>query len=232
MTKQVPFQRVMRTARRLFLQEAERAQAAGANAPTTDAPTADAPTADAPTANMPTVSAPTVNVTNAPTMAVMPPILGPATFTSGAPSPAPLVAEDANDYRDHDPNEEEEEFTPLLEQGNEAGEMMESMDTCASNERDVPALLPGPTERILIDRCTSPLCPVPSTIPHARGVYLHDGHVNQRSEIYILGRSNPPPAVWLMVDRLNSGTAQPGDEEAVMAFLRNHSLPPGWCPII
>lgn len=131
MTKQVPFQMVMRAARRILLEEAERAQATGANTPT---------------ANVPTVSAPTVNVPNASTMAVMPPILGPATSTPGAPNPAPLVAEDANDYQNHDQNGEEEELVPLIEQGNETGEMMEPMETCASDERDVPAMLPGPTE--------------------------------------------------------------------------------------
>lgn len=246
MTNQVPFQTLTRAARRRTLEESERSQAAGANAPAANAPTAytttaneptvntptanepttNEPTANEPTANEPTVNIPTVNAStvNVPTITVTPPILGPGTSTPEAHNPAPLVAEDADDYQNQDQNEEED--TPLLEQGNEAGEMMEWMETCAANERDVPSLLPGPTERILIDRCTSPLCPVPSTIPHDRGVYLHNDEVNQRPESYIFGLSNPPPEVWLMIGRLNSGTAQPGDFDAVMAFVRNHTFLP------
>ncbi|MCJ1266811.1 hypothetical protein MMC22_006696 [Lobaria immixta] len=238
MTNQVPFQTLTRAARRRTL-EAERSQAAGANAPAANAlttntltaneptvnePTVNEPTANELTANEPTVNIPTVNAStvNVPTVTVTPPILGPGTSTPEAPNPAPLVAEDVDDYQDQDQNEEED--TPLLEQGNEAGEMMEWMETSAANERDVPSLLPGPTERILIDRCTSPLCPVPSTIPHDRGVYLHNDEVNQRPESYIFGLSNPPPEVWLMIGRVNSGTAQPGDFDAVMAFVRNHAF--------
>ncbi|MCJ1260267.1 Bromodomain and PHD finger-containing protein 1 [Lobaria immixta] len=123
-------------------------------------------------------------------------------------------------------SEEEEELAPLLEQGNEVGEMMMLMEANGSQATSLKMELssppPAPTERISIDRCTSPLCPVPSTIPHNRGLYLHNDQLNPYGENHIFGLSNPPPAVWFMIDRMRSGTEQPVDLSTVMAFRRNH----------
>lgn len=123
-------------------------------------------------------------------------------------------------------SEEEEELAALLDQGNEVGEMMMLMEANASqatsNKIELSCSPPAPTERILIDRCTSPLCPVPSTIPHNRGLYLHNDQLNPYGENHIFGLSNPPPAVWFMIDRMRNGIERPMDLDAVMAFRRNH----------
>lgn len=123
-------------------------------------------------------------------------------------------------------SEEEEQLTPLLEQGNEVGEMMMLMEANASeatsNKIEFSCPPPAPTERILIDRCTSPLCPVPSTIPHNRGLYSHNDQLNPYGENHIFGLSNPPPAVWFMIDRMRNGIERPMDLDAVMTFRRNH----------
>lgn len=113
------------------------------------------------------------------------------------------------------------EFRELLqsEQENTAGDMMAWME---ENEYEAPSLLPGPTERIFIDRCTSPLCPVPATIPHERGAYYHNNIPYQGAHRYLFGISNPPPAAWLMIDRLINGTPRAGDREVIQAFIRNH----------
>lgn len=107
--------------------------------------------------------------------------------------------------------------TTSLAPQNEAGEMMEWME--------LNSLIPGTDEENLVpERCTSPYCPVPTTISHSRGLYLHDGQPNQVAERFRFGQSNPPPAVWLMVHRLNSPTEQPGDRVAVDGFIRNHTF--------
>ena len=71
------------------------------------------------TENVPAVRAPT-----APSRAATPPIVEPAADTPRGPIPALLAAQDANNDQDQP-----------LEERNEAGEMMEWMETCASVER-------------------------------------------------------------------------------------------------
>ncbi|MCJ1464541.1 hypothetical protein MMC07_003154 [Pseudocyphellaria aurata] len=89
-----------------------------------------------------------------------------------------------------------------------------------------PSPLPHPLRpEGLFERCTSPLCPVPTL--HDRGLYLHEGRLPRR---YRFGMSNPPPEVWEMVDRLQEGIEQPGDQEVVDAFSRNHRFQGEiWC---
>ena len=107
-----------------------------------------------------------------------------------------------------------------MEQGdNEAGDTMEWLEANAAEA--------APDEsqglRIVYDPCTSPSCPV-GTIRHESGLYLHDGKINEEVQDYPFGLSNPPPAVWQMVHRLEAGTEQPGDQESVDSFTRNHAL--------
>lgn len=72
------------------------------------------------------------------------------------------------------------------------------------------------------NRCMSALCPVAAEFPHDRGLYLHHGQPSQRTESAVFGMSNPPPSVWLMVDRILDGFEQPGDLRAINAFLELH----------
>ena len=81
----------------------------------------------------------------------------------------------------------------------------------------------APAQPILVERCTSPTCPVPNTIIHARGPYLHTVEPRMEIGVYPFGLSIPPPPVWDMAHRLYSGDEQPGDREAVESFTRNHS---------
>lgn len=119
------------------------------------------------------------------------------------------------------PADENTEFPveESMEQGNEAGDAMQWMEANAAEA--------APNEsaalRMTYHRCTSPSCPV-RTIPHESGIYLHDGELNGELRSYSFGLSNPPPAVWHMVHRLETGTGQPGDQEAVDSFTRNHAL--------
>ncbi|MCJ1423855.1 hypothetical protein MMC29_001740 [Sticta canariensis] len=126
----------------------------------------------------------------------------------------PLWTEPPPDGNIEDPVEES------MEQRDEAGDAMRWMEANAAEAA------PDESEelRMIYDRCTSPSCPVPPTIPHERGIYLHDGEFNGELREYPFGLSNPPPAVWQMVHRLEAGTGQPGDQEAVDSFTRNHAL--------
>lgn len=90
-----------------------------------------------------------------------------------------------------------------------------------------PATLPlaGPErrERIILDRCTSPTCPIDKIELHERGLYLFAGQFNQRTARLPWGLSNPPPAIWDTARRVYGGNEQPGDRAVIEGFVRNHA---------
>lgn len=112
----------------------------------------------------------------------------------------------------------------LIAEGSGAGDFMEwiraNFPRTAPNDEEASSGLMLPPIR-----CTSPSCPVPSTIPHYQGLYLHDGEPSRGLQ-FLLGPSNPPPDVWRMFTRLYVRIERPGDREAVSAFLRNHYVQP------
>ena len=114
---------------------------------------------------------------------------------------------------------------PLEQGGNEAGEAMEWMEVTNAVEAARRENESGSEEqRMLVDPCTSPTCPLKSNIPHDRGLYLHNGKLNPDRQFQPWGLSNPPPMIWRMARRLEAGTAQPGDFEATSSFVRNHGV--------
>lgn len=126
-------------------------------------------------------------------------------------NPVQAQGEDANDDQDQD--------EPIEDQPEDDQE----------EEEEDPSEPDEPPPR---DRCTSPLCPVPTNIPHDRGLYLHDGQPNLRLRRYQFGISNPPPAAWIMFDRMLTNAEQREDREAFNAFVRNHAFQadPFWGP--
>ncbi|MCJ1462217.1 hypothetical protein MMC07_000817 [Pseudocyphellaria aurata] len=128
---------------------------------------------------------------------------------------------------------EHEKPTPSLEQGSESSEMASMKQTarnCDHIDHDTrnPSHVKLSTiahERIFVDQCTSPWCPVPRTIPHERGFYAH-GHFTPQVGREWWGLSDPPPAVWLMADRIKNRTEQPGDRMAVAGFVQEHKFLP------
>lgn len=113
----------------------------------------------------------------------------------------------------------------ILEPGeNEAGEEMGWMEATNAVEADRDEIdRENGEQRILLDPCTSPTCPITtSIIPHDRGLYLHNGELNQEHQAWPWGLSNPPPMIWRMARRLEAGTGQPGDQDVVASFVRNH----------
>lgn len=120
---------------------------------------------------------------------------------------------------------EEDSQTPadegLLVQGNDAGDMIGWM---AARPSGSIFAAPAPRERIILDRCTSPTCPIVKTELHERGLYLFAGELNQSVVRLPWGLSNPPPAIWEMARRVYGGGAeQPGDRVAIEGFVRNHA---------
>lgn len=103
---------------------------------------------------------------------------------------------------------------------------LEADDSVESTGASAPEIAsPAPMqERIIVDRCTSPLCPVPN--PHNRGLYLHNGQFQPDEVIgmFQFGLSNPPPHVWQMMGRMYLKAEFPMDWEAVDAFIRNHTF--------
>lgn len=115
---------------------------------------------------------------------------------------------------------------PLEQRGNEAGEAMEWAEAtnaveAARNEDKSDS----EEQRMVIDPCTSPTCPLTTTIiPHNRGIYLHDGELNPEKQLWPWGLSNPPPMIWRMARRLAAGAGLPGDDQVVASFVRNHGV--------
>ena len=80
-----------------------------------------------------------------------------------------------------------------------------------------------------IDRCISPSCPLNGPNPHERGLYMHNGVINPRSEEdeeinNFWGASNPPHYVWDSLDRKRAGREQPGDMNAILGFAKHHNF--------
>lgn len=126
---------------------------------------------------------------------------------------------DANNNQDHNQNQMGQD--PLIMNDNS---VVENGD--ANDNQDHNQLVRGSIDQNS-NRCTSALCPVPAEIPHERGLYLHDGQPNQRAESAVFGLSNPPPSVWLMIDRVQDGVEDPRDLIAIEAFVRIHEPPLG-----
>lgn len=121
--------------------------------------------------------------------------------------------ENANDYKDH--QQRVEEYVNSLPF---AGDYEDSLE----QRRATPASVTQ--EGIQINRCISPWCPVPTTVLHERGLYQNNGQPNRHFEIVLFGQSNPPPAVWHMVNRVYTGIGTAKDRAAIDAFARNHKF--------
>lgn len=217
MPEKVPFQIVTRAAHRRALGEGP-AQASSANAPTANDNSDNAPQrASRRTAPSSTVST---------TIRHTPPKSGQAGVRrrQGANAavvnrPLMIVPE-----RPAEPAEETPVDEASIAEGRRAVEFMEwvraNFPRTAPDDGEVSAgLMMPPT------RCTSPSCPVPSTIPHYLGLYLHDGEPSGALQ-FLQGPSIPPPDVWRMFTRLCVRIERPGDREAVGSFLRNHYVQP------
>lgn len=113
-----------------------------------------------------------------------------------------------------------EESVPSPVPDLEAGD---SIGSTAANAPEAASLAPM-QQRIIIDRCTSPFCPVSS--PHNRGLYLYNGQFASSEVIglFQFGLSNPPPDVWQMIGRMYLKAEFPMDWQAVDAFIRNHTF--------
>ena len=219
MPEEVPFQIVTRAARRRNLEE-EPAQSSSANAPPADDSSNDAPqgTPKRRTAPSSTISRPRRRTPSSPAIGGRPRRGATASLVNkllliplGQPT-APVLETPADDAMVVDD-------TGLADF---MAWVRANFPRTTPNDEDVSmssgSMLP-PT------RCTSPSCPVPSTIPHYLGLYLHDGEPSSGLR-FLQGPSNPPPDVWRMFTRLCVRTERPGDREAVGSFLRNHYIQP------
>ncbi|MCJ1422219.1 hypothetical protein MMC29_000098 [Sticta canariensis] len=212
MPEEVPFQIVTRAARRRALGEGP-AQASSANAPTTNDSSNNAPQR---TPRRRTAPSSTISRTRRRT----PPGVRRRGTNAGVVNSPPMIVPDPP----APPAWENLEDEALIAEGSGAGDFMEwiraNFPRTAPDGGEVSSgLMLPPT------RCTSPSCPVPSTIPHYQGLYLHDGEPSRGLQ-FLLGPSNPPPDVWRMFTRLYVRIERPGDREALSAFLRNHYVQP------
>lgn len=121
--------------------------------------------------------------------------------------------ENANDYQDH--QQRIQEYVNSLPFAGDYEDPLEQRQSTPPSLRQ---------EGIWNNRCISPWCPVPTTIPHERGFYQHNGQPNRHFGSVLFGLSNPPPAVWHMVTRVYTGTGTAEDRVAIDAFARNHKF--------
>lgn len=229
MPEQLHFQIVTRAARRRVLEEAEQTQAVDANPLTAGVPAVTA-TVQRPATNPQRTlnSAPLV----APTTARRRRTRRTATGRSASTRTRPQAGDDRHvAITQLAWDRIEQEVASHYQELGLGGlytwnDMLNWMDSKIQRAGEVSSIPSAPTQQP--DRCTSRSCPIPSTIPHNRGLYLHEGQANRYPERWeLFGLSNPPSGIWRRVDRVLHQMAQPGDHETVEAFARHHRFMEG-----